>query len=176
MLRSVTTLDLRQVKLGVGEALDREEPLELDEVTIGGQSFVFDPPRPLGRLTLSKATTGTVFTLRFEASLHGPCMRCLDDAVANVSIDVTEYEATDATADPDELENPYLEDDVLDVSAWARDAVILALPEKILCNESCEGLCPSCGKPRSEGSCECGPPPPDTRWAKLEELRAELSD
>ena len=172
----MTTVDLRRIKLAVGNALEREETLELDETTIGGQRFVFDPACPVGLLTLSRATTGMVFSLGFEATLRGPCMRCLEDASVRVGINATEYEATDATADPDELENPYLSDDVLDVSVWARDAVLLALPDKILCVENCAGLCPSCGRSLSEGSCECGPPPPDTRWSKLEELRAELAD
>ena len=172
----MTTLDLRRIILGVGEALVREETLEPGDITIAGQEFVFDPPTLPARLTLTRAASGIVFDLSFEASLRGPCMRCLDEATAQVTIDATEYEATDATADPDELENPYLADDILDLSAWARDAVILALPEKILCREDCPGLCPSCGRRMGEGSCECGPPPPDSRWAKLEELRAELGD
>jgi len=172
----MTAVDLRRMKIAVGDVIEREDVLELDEATIGGQRFVFDPPRPTGRLTLSRATTGMVFSLAFEATPRGPCMRCLDEASVQLEIKATEYEATDASPDPDELENPYLRDDVLDVSAWARDAVILALPDKILCAEDCEGLCSSCGRRLAEGSCDCGPPPPDTRWSKLEELRAELSD
>ena len=35
---------------------------------------------------------------------------------------------------------------MLDVSAWARDAIALALPEKILCRPDCAGLCGVCGK------------------------------
>ena len=172
----MTTFDLRQLTLGVGEALAREEILEPGKISLAGQEFVFDPAKPSARLTLTQAASGMVFNLAFDASLRGPCMRCLDEATTSVAIDVAEYEATDATADLDELENPYLADDILDLSAWARDAVILALPEKILCREECEGLCASCGRRLGEGSCECAPPPPDTRWAKLEELRAELGD
>lgn len=172
----MTTIDIRKVALAVGDALELEETLELDEVIIGSLAFRFDPPRPRVRLTLTRATTGMVFALSFEATLRGPCMRCLDAAHVTVAIQATEYEATDASADPDELENPYLSDDLLDLSAWARDAVILALPDKILCAEDCAGLCPACGRRLAEGSCECGPPPPDTRWSKLEELRAELTD
>ena len=172
----MTTVDLRRISLAVGDALERIEPLELEEATIGGQRFALDSSDPKARLTLSRATTGMVFSLAFEATLCGPCMRCLEDASVHVDVRTTEYEATDASADPDELENPYLIDDVLDLSAWARDAVILALPEKILCSEDCDGLCPSCGRHLGEGICDCGPPPRDTRWSKLEELRAELAD
>ena len=173
---AMTTFDLRQLTLGVGEALEREETLELNAATIGGQVFQFDPPNPVGRLGVARATTGTVFTLSFEVSLSGPCMRCLEDATTDVSIDASEYQAIDATADPDELESPYVSDDILDLSSWARDAVILALPDKILCRDECAGLCPSCGRRLDEGSCECGPPPPDNRWSKLEELRAQLGE
>ena len=59
-------------------------------------------------------------------------------------IQAREYQA--ASPDDEELTTPYLVDDRLDVSAWARDAVALALPDKILCRPDCAGLCPECGK------------------------------
>ncbi len=171
------TLDLRRIKLRVGDAIEREEPLELDPLTIGGQTFVFDLPCPVASITLTRATTGILSTLAFTATLRGPCMRCLEPATVDVRVERTEYEATDGQAETDdELENPYLENDILDVSAWARDAALLSLPDKILCVESCAGLCSSCGRPQSEGPCGCETPTGDSRWAKLEELRAELTD
>ena len=35
------------------------------------------------------------------------------------------------------------------------DTILLTIPMKPLCSESCKGLCPSCGKDLNEGSCEC---------------------
>lgn len=35
--------------------------------------------------------------------------------------------------------------------------VILALPVKFLCKESCKGLCPICGKNLNDGPCGCKP-------------------
>tara|TARA_B100000686_G_C16693629_1_gene919202 strand:+ start:383 stop:901 length:519 start_codon:yes stop_codon:yes gene_type:complete len=171
----MTTIDLRKISLKIGQALERDVELGLEEILIGAQRFSFFPSEPVGCLTLSRALTGMVFKLSFETSLQGPCLRCLNDSRTRVSVDVSEYEAMDATPDPDELQNPYLEDEILDLSSWARDAVILALPGKILCRDECAGLCSSCGFPHSEGECDCGPPPPDTRWEKLEELRKELA-
>src|SRR5918998_1548952 len=82
--------------------------------------------------------------LHFEARLHGPCYRCLADAVLDVPISAREYQAT-SPGESEELRTPYVANDQLDLSAWARDALVLALPDKILCREDCAGLCPVCG-------------------------------
>jgi len=67
-----------------------------------------------------------------------------------------------------------VEDGTLDVGAWARDALALALPAAVLCQPDCAGLCPDCG----ENLNTAGPEHhhdsgPDPRWAKLSELRFE---
>ena len=45
-------------------------------------------------LTITKATTGTVFELSFRVRLHGPCVRCLADAELELPIAGREYQAT----------------------------------------------------------------------------------
>lgn len=44
---------------------------------------------------------------------------------------------------------------VLVIDEEIREAVILGLPMKPLCKESCAGLCPRCGEDRNEGPCRC---------------------
>ena len=61
---------------------------------------------------------------------------------------------------------------MLDLRAWAHDALALALPAQLLCREDCAGLCPSCGADLNTAGPEHGhEPEPDPRWAKLSELR-----
>ena len=92
---------------------------------------------------MSRTTgSGYALRLRFEVRLHGPCMRCLEDAGASVDVDAREVDQPGAG---DELRSPYLEDDQLDLRAWARDALALALPAQIVCREDCLGLCAECG-------------------------------
>jgi DUF177 domain-containing protein len=124
-------------------------------------------------LAISKATTGTVFQLGFTARLHGPCYRCLGDAVLALPISAREYQATNPDGS-DELRTPYLVDDNLDLTAWARDAVALALPDKILCRADCAGLCPTCGKNLNDEPHTHDEEPADSRWAALESLREHL--
>jgi len=122
---------------------------------------------------ITKASTGSVFELRFEARLHGPCFRCLDDAVLDLPIDAREYQAT-SPGESDELRTPYVVDDRLDLGAWSRDAIALALPDKILCRADCAGLCPVCGKNLNIEPHTHEEEPVDSRWAALEELRDRL--
>jgi len=124
-------------------------------------------------LAITKATTGTVFQLRFTTRLHGPCYRCLGDAVLEVPVDAREYQATNPQ-DSDELRTPYVVDDHLDLGAWARDAVALELPDKILCRADCAGLCPVCGKNLNEEPHAHEEQATDSRWAALESLREQL--
>jgi DUF177 domain-containing protein len=74
----------------------------------------------------------------------------------------------------EELSSPYVDGDDLDLKAWARDALALALPVQIVCSEDCLGLCAVCGEnlnragPEHQHEAE-----PDPRWAKLRELHLD---
>jgi uncharacterized protein len=144
------------------------EPFEL-----GGERYLPVPGTVPAELEITKAATGTVFKLAFTARLHGPCYRCLDDAVQELAVAAREYQATNPEGS-DELRTPYLRDGNLDLAGWARDAVALALPDKILCRADCAGLCPVCGKNLNNEPHAHAEEPTDSRWAALEGLREQL--
>jgi uncharacterized protein len=137
------TFNLRSLKLRSGEEFRDAVEIELTPLEYGGQRYLPVPETVPAELAVTRATTGTLFQLRFHARLHGPCYRCLDDAVVDIPINAREYQATNA--DTDELRTPYLADDTLDLESWARDAIALELPEQILCRPDCKGLCAVCG-------------------------------
>ena len=111
---------------------------------------------------MTRATTGTVFDLVVpRRALDGPCFRCLAEATLELPIHAREYQATNPGAD-EELRSPYVEDDKLELSSWARDAVALELPDKILCKPDCAGLCGVCGRdlnvePHTHDETDVGP-------------------
>ena len=166
------SFNLRQVKLRSGEEYRDEVELELEPFEFGGERYLPVPGTVPAELAITKASTGTLFQLKFAARLHGPCYRCLGDAVLDVPIRVREYQAT--TPEDDELTTPYVVDDRLDVSGWARDAVALALPDKILCRPDCAGLCAVCGKNLNDEPHTHDDEPTESRWAALEALREKL--
>ena len=169
----MTDVDLRRLGVRPGEELVDEHEVEIAAIELGGQRYVAAPDRVPAELTVTRAATGTAFRLRLTAQLHGPCYRCLEDASLDQLVDVREYQAEDPQGD-EELESAYVANDTLDLSAWGRDSILLALPDKILCMPDCAGLCPVCGKnlnrePHGHEGEEIDP-----RWAGLAELRDSL--
>jgi len=168
----VTTFNLRRLKLRSGERFTDTVDVQLEPLELGGQRYLPVPETAPAELSITRASTGMVFELRFDTRLHGPCYRCLADAVLDVPISAREYQANNP--DSDELRTPYLDEDRLDLSGWGRDAVVLALPEQILCRADCAGLCPVCGKDLNAEPHTHDEERTDSRWAALAELREKL--
>jgi uncharacterized protein len=164
---------LRTLRLRPGEQYRDEIELELEPFELGGQRYVPVPERVPAEFAASRASTGTVFGLRFDIRVHGPCYRCLDDAVLELPIVAQEYQATNP-GDAEELTTQYVADDRLDLAGWARDASALALPDKILCRPDCAGLCPVCGRNLNDEPHTHDEEPADPRWGALAELRERL--
>ena len=167
----MTSFSLRQVKLRPGEQYRDELEVELSAFDFGGQRYLPVPAKVPAAFEITRANTGTVFTLAFTARLHGPCYRCLEDAVLELQISGREYQ--DESPEDEQMTTPYIEGNMLDVSAWARDALALALPDKILCRPDCAGLCGECGKNLNDEPHEHAEEHGDPRWAALEALREQ---
>ena len=166
----MTTFNLRQPRLRSGEQFRELVEVEIEPLVLGGQEYRPEPAIVPADLTVTKASSGTVFELSFRVRLEGPCFRCLADAELELRIRAREYQATSPGEDPD-LRSPYVHDDVLELSAWAHDALALELPDKILHAEDCAGLCPVCGKDLNVEPHTHEEQHSDPRWAALDDLR-----
>ena len=169
----MTRFSLRSVRLRPGEEYRDEQEVQLSPLMLGGQRYLPVPDKVPSEFRMSRASSGTVFELSYRARLHGPCYRCLNDAVLDLPISAREYQAT-SPGESEDLRSPYIENEQLDLSAWAHDALVLALPDKILCREDCAGLCPICGadlniQPHAHDDEQL-----DERWAALSELKDRL--
>jgi uncharacterized protein len=163
--------DLGRLKLTSGEGRRMTLGVAPGTFDFGGTRYAVAPPQVDATIDVSRMTHGGyALRLRFAAALAGPCMRCLEAAAPSVDVDAREV---DQAGGGEELSSPYVEGDILDLGAWARDAYALALPSQILCREDCAGLCPECGANLNDDSGHGHEPAPDPRWAKLRELRLE---
>jgi uncharacterized protein len=164
------TFDLGRLRLTSGEGRRLDVNVAIAPYFLGGDRYVVEPELVPVTIDLSRTTgNGYALRLRFEASLTGPCMRCLEPAAPEFRVDAREISMP---GQGEELESPYVENQVLDVAAWARDALALSLPEKLLCRADCAGLCAVCGADLNDAGPDHGHErEPDPRWSKLSELR-----
>jgi uncharacterized protein len=165
-------LDLASLRLSAGEGRRLELEVAIEPFELGGERYLPEPSRVPVALEISRMIGhGYALRLRFRAALTGPCMRCLTPAAPTYEVDAREV---DQPGGGEELSSPYLEDEVLDVDAWARDAFALSMPAQVLCGEDCAGLCAECAANLNEtGPEHHHESAPDPRWAKLRELRLE---
>ena len=164
------TFELSGLHLSSGEGRRLELAAAIAPLSLGGETYAVTPDVVAAVLDVSRTTgEGYALRLRFEATLQGPCMRCLGEAEPTFTVDAREISQP---GEGEELTSPYLEHGVLDLGAWARDALALALPAVLLCREGCAGLCPVCGIRLDDAEPgHAHDQGPDPRWAKLSELR-----
>lgn len=163
------SFDLGRLGLSPGEGRRMELHAGPDPLVLSDESYEVVPVSLPVTLDVSRLTAGGwSLRLRFRAQLTGPCMRCLEAASPPVTVDAREV---DQAGGGDELDSPYVEEGVLDLRAWVRDALALALPPQVVCRDECAGLCAVCGANLNQaGAGHAHERAPDPRWAKLREL------
>jgi uncharacterized protein len=163
--------DLGGLRLASGEGRRLELEVSIDPFDLGGQTYAVVPENVPVVLDVSR-TMGSGYSLRirFTATLSGPCMRCLEPA--SPQFNIVAREIAQPGEEGEELTSPYVHEGLLDLDAWARDALALNLPTQILCRPDCAGLCAVCGADLNlAGPDHHHESSPDPRWAKLSELR-----
>jgi uncharacterized protein len=170
MPQRTDTFELGGLALRSGEGRRLDLHVGLGPFHYGGEPYAVEPALVPVRLDVSRTTaSGWALRLRFSVTLRGPCMRCLEPASPGFEVDAREVHQPGGG---DELSSPYVkEHDVLELAAWARDALALELPAQLTCKEDCAGLCGQCGANLNEDAGHRHESEPDPRWAKLSDLR-----
>ncbi len=76
---------------------------------------------------------------------------------------------------PEELDVEFYTERSVPLREFAAEQVHLAIPMKPLCDETCLGLCPQCGKNRNREACLCESSAVDERWTALQGVRELLA-
>ena len=124
----------------------------------------FPLKKPLSaRVFLKKQGINVKAKGRVETAVVLTCDRCLESFVLELKEEF-DVEFRPVASMPlreetqlsrEDLEVIFFEGDEVPVDELVREQVILAVPYKKLCRESCRGLCPRCGKNLNEGPCGC---------------------
>jgi uncharacterized protein len=131
-----------------------------------------------GHVVLLRTDAGILATGSLTSEVQTTCSRCLAPACVPVEIQLEEeyYPTLDVVTgvrlpEPEDS-NTFLIDEhhILDLCEAARQQLIIAEPMQPLCRDDCAGLCPTCGRDKNQGPCDCFAGDVDSRWAALGNL------
>jgi uncharacterized protein len=139
------------------EGTARAGDVEDEFVTDGSVTFTAD-------LTCSRCAEPYPFAI--TSPFHVRFRPRPEASAENEEVEITEEE---------ELDVEFYSEPEVPLRDLALEQVQLSLPMKPLCDESCLGLCPTCGVNRTREKCSCNESIVDERWGALKDLREELA-
>lgn len=145
-------LDLKSVFREKGSSIPLDYALDFSEETLRGEKPLKTPVTVNG--TIGNRAGVVSMQAKVTAEYSAPCDRCAADCTRTYVIEIDRILVDELSnqADDDKL---LLEDMKLDLYQSCFEEIVLNLPIKHLCNDSCKGICPSCGKNLNDGLCAC---------------------
>ena len=151
---------------------------EIDELLLDDEEVrLVEPAKIQGRAR--RVGTEVELRGRLHARIEVPCGRCLNPVEVPISTEFNERFVRAVSWAADEQHELHEEDlnlavfdgEGIELDDLAREEILLAVPDSVLCRQDCQGLCPTCGTDRNQGDCQCETNEVDSRWQKLKELQ-----
>ena len=151
--RSPFTIDTHELGRRAGAMKEFDRRVELDE-PMGTDVIAVNDSLDV-HIRLESVVEGVLVTGTITATADGECVRCLEPVVVDVDAPFQElyvytpeersrgHMAQELEGEDDEV--LAMDGDHLSIEAPIRDAIVLSLPMRPLCDEECPGLCPECG-------------------------------
>lgn len=80
----------------------------------------------------------------------------------------------DLELDEEALDYEFFDGEVIEIDQLIAEQIFLALPFKVLCSESCRGLCPGCGANLNDEPCRCKKDEKDSPFARLAAIKTRF--
>ena len=160
-------LDLKPLFAGSRDSLSVDFEMDLSEFEFLGVKPLRTPVAINGKI-VSRA--GIVESqLSCKVTYVANCDRCLKETVKNYTVPINRVIVVSLENEEND-DIAVVPDMQLNLEDFCYPDIVMNLPTKVLCRESCKGLCPTCGKDLNEGDCGCCVREIDPRLAALAEL------
>ncbi len=166
------------MKFPIGELLDANAALHnrsnLGQLGVRGVGKP-DTPVDLEISVTDRRASGFRIAGTVNTALTLPCDRCLKAKIVRLS---TNFNCWVALEDAPEYDDDAIRlapgDNKVALNGLVGEAILLAVPSKIVCRENCAGLCPHCGQDLNIEQCGCQRDELDPRWADLLKIKAKF--
>lgn len=165
---------LHELRLNARELLRQPGLRRSVGIALPASDLGIDDERITGEIDVDLVATSTIDGVVVDGTVTMPwrsaCRRCLAEVVGTGVVEIDEVYQDEIAEDDDAFP---IEGDQIDLIPAVREAVLLELPDDVLCRDDCAGICPVCGIDLNQGACDCDTTIRDERWAALDQLRLD---
>ena len=166
------------MKVQVSDIPDEGITLEFQE-TVKASVPLLSPVK--ARLRIEKVGSEVLAQGEVTTRMELQCSRCLRNFPRDMDMNIyVVYHPVEELKDEerhevraDELDMGFYRNDELDIRDLIVEQILLNVPMKPLCRESCLGICPKCGADMNVSPCRCEQKETDPRLAILRKLLEE---
>lgn len=160
-------LNLKELFETPGKVLPFSHSLNLSDIKKWGRQAVSTPVAIAGTISNHLDVITVEYTASFNQDVT--CDRCI---AAFHSPQKYSFTHTVVRKLYNEGNDDYIvvPDAILDIETMAQSDVVLELPNRVLCSESCKGLCQTCGQDLNKKQCDCHNQTIDPRLEALRKL------
>jgi len=160
-------IDLKRFFSGEDVGLPISYPLDLSGIELNGMHPFSKPVGISGKL--ESKTNLVTLDLTARVFVRCPCDRCAEEV--DISYDVAVFYRLVPELNQDGNDDFLLVDSMLlDIDRLVREAALLNYPTKLLCCDSCKGICQTCGCNFNRRQCGCEKKQIDPRLEALKKL------
>ena len=161
-------LDLKKVMLSENAELSEEAEIGFTAFDTKLGSFPVTEKTKVSLHIANRENKKLLITGTGKLTMLMPCDRCLADVPVTIELHIEkEFPLKEAEDGEIEEDEGILDGMQLDTDLLVFDEVLMNRPLKVLCNEDCKGICPSCGCNLNEKECGCDRTVRDPRMAKF---------
>lgn len=146
-------LSIIKAKATEGSPVDFKVEINLDEKFVEDKNYKFLTPALVqGKMVFNNDKLNINANVSFK--LLAVCDKCAEQFEKQILFSFEEV-FVDATKAHNEEDYVILNQTCVDLDKAVNDALLLNLPTKMLCKDSCKGLCSICGKNKNYYNCNC---------------------
>ena len=171
-------IDISKVVKSINKEVSEEVSIEMNSFESRLGDFPILQKSPV-ILNIKNQENKTLFVSgSVDITVGIPCGRCLEEVPTQICFDIDKRLAIeDNTLIDDEMEeNDYLIGLELDVEKLFYAEILVNWPMKVLCKETCEGICNVCGANLNKGDCGCQRTELDPRMAAIQDIFSKFKE
>jgi uncharacterized protein len=167
-------IELASLESGKGVFAQKYAP---DELALEDERVKLIEPAEVSGKVRQKGSRSHV-SGRVTARVRTECDRCLKSIELPIDshfkleyVTAEDYRAQQVVELTEEdLDLSVFDGEAIDIDELVKEELLLAVPDHVLCGETCKGICAVCGGNRNLVECGCETKEIDPRWTELKKL------